>query len=42
MERAGFPIQLVAGDPLNIKVTTREDLLLAEAILRSRKRHSAA
>lgn len=36
MERAGFPIQLVAGDPLNIKVTTREDLLLAEAILRHR------
>lgn len=32
MEAAGFPIRMIPGDPLNLKVTTREDLLLAEAI----------
>jgi 2-C-methyl-D-erythritol 4-phosphate cytidylyltransferase len=36
LESAGFPVQLVEGDPLNIKVTTREDLMLAEAILAAR------
>ena len=36
LEAAGFPVQVVPGDPLNIKVTTREDLMLAEAILKSR------
>ncbi|MBI4323389.1 MAG: 2-C-methyl-D-erythritol 4-phosphate cytidylyltransferase [Candidatus Omnitrophica bacterium] len=39
LEWAGFPVRMVPGDPLNIKVTTPEDLLLAEAILRNR--HSA-
>lgn len=34
LEWAGFPVRMVPGDPLNIKVTTREDLLLAEFILR--------
>ena len=34
LEWAGFPVRMVPGDPLNIKVTTPEDLLLAEAILR--------
>lgn len=33
MEAAGFRVRLVAGEPLNIKVTTREDLVLAKAIL---------
>ena len=33
VEAAGFPVSMIPGDPLNIKVTTREDLLLAEAIL---------
>ena len=37
LEWAGFPVRVVAGDPLNIKVTTKEDLLLADAILRSGK-----
>jgi len=36
LEWAGFPVRMVPGDPLNIKVTTPEDLLLAETILRSR------
>lgn len=33
MEAAGFPVRLVPGEPLNIKVTTREDLIVARAIL---------
>lgn len=37
-EAAGFRVRMVPGDPLNIKVTTREDLILAEAIL-GRRRH---
>ena len=36
VEAAGFPVRMVLGDPLNIKVTTHEDLLLAEAILKGR------
>lgn len=36
LEWAGYPVRMVPGDPLNIKVTTPEDLLLAEAILRER------
>lgn len=36
LEWAGFPVHVVPGDPLNIKVTTKEDLLLAEAIMRRR------
>ena len=38
VEAAGFPVQMIPGDPLNIKVTTREDLILAEAILTRRGR----
>lgn len=34
LEAAGYPVHLVAGDAWNIKVTTRRDLALAEAILR--------
>ena len=33
VEAAGFPVRMVPGDPWNLKVTTREDLVLAEAIL---------
>lgn len=40
LEWAGFPVRIVSGDPLNIKVTTKDDLLLAEAILRARPRRS--
>ena len=37
LEWAGFPVRMVPGDPWNLKVTTREDLVLAEAILRRRR-----
>ncbi len=33
LESAGFPVRMISGDPLNLKVTTKEDLLLAETIL---------
>ena len=38
LEEAGFPVSLVPGDPWNLKVTTPEDLALAETILQRRKR----
>jgi 2-C-methyl-D-erythritol 4-phosphate cytidylyltransferase len=31
-ERLGFPVRVVAGNPRNIKVTTVEDLVVAEAL----------
>lgn len=34
MEHAGHPISLVTGNRTNIKITTREDLIIAEALLR--------
>lgn len=34
VERAGFPVKIVPGSPLNFKVTTLEDLHLAEFLLR--------
>ena len=37
VESSGVPVRMIPGDPLNLKVTTREDLLLAEAILRKRQ-----
>ena len=37
LEAAGFPVRVVPGDPLNLKVTMREDLLVAEAILTHRR-----
>jgi 2-C-methyl-D-erythritol 4-phosphate cytidylyltransferase / 2-C-methyl-D-erythritol 2,4-cyclodiphosphate synthase len=33
-EAAGIPVTLVEGDPRNIKITVRDDLILAEALLR--------
>jgi len=48
VESAGFSVRMIPGDPLNLKVTTREDLLLVKAILRRahesrhRLRHSSA
>ncbi len=39
-ERAGHHVFLVPSDPLNLKVTTPEDLILAEAILSHRKSFS--
>ena len=38
VESAGFLVRMIPGDPLNLKVTTRDDLLLADAILKSRMR----
>ena len=36
VESAGFHVSMIPGDPLNVKVTTQEDLLVAEAILNRR------
>jgi len=36
MERLGLAVGIAPGDPLNFKVTTPQDLLLAEALVRSR------
>jgi 2-C-methyl-D-erythritol 4-phosphate cytidylyltransferase / 2-C-methyl-D-erythritol 2,4-cyclodiphosphate synthase len=33
-ERAGYRVKLVAGDPRNLKITTPEDLAIAEQLLR--------
>ena len=33
MEAAGHPVELVSGDPLGFKITTRLDLMLANALL---------
>ena len=35
VERAGFPVSLVEGNVENIKITTPEDLVLAEALFDS-------
>ncbi len=37
VERAGYPVRLVEGEASNIKITVPEDLLLAEAIVRTRE-----
>jgi 2-C-methyl-D-erythritol 4-phosphate cytidylyltransferase len=36
IEASGHPVHLVAGSTTNVKITTREDLALAEAILKAR------
>jgi 2-C-methyl-D-erythritol 4-phosphate cytidylyltransferase len=36
VEAAGYPVHVVEGHPTNIKITTKADLFLAEAILKSR------
>jgi 2-C-methyl-D-erythritol 4-phosphate cytidylyltransferase len=36
IEAAGHPVYLVTGSASNVKITTREDIALAEAILKSR------
>jgi 2-C-methyl-D-erythritol 4-phosphate cytidylyltransferase len=36
VEAAGHPVRVVDGDPNNIKITSRKDLLLAEAVLKAR------
>lgn len=37
LEAAGFPVRMIPGDSFNLKVTTKDDLLLAETILSSRR-----
>jgi 2-C-methyl-D-erythritol 4-phosphate cytidylyltransferase len=37
VERAGHPVQIVPGDPENLKVTTALDLAVAEALLLRRR-----
>lgn len=34
LEKSGFPVHLIQGDPLNIKITYPEDLIIAEAIMK--------
>jgi 2-C-methyl-D-erythritol 4-phosphate cytidylyltransferase/2-C-methyl-D-erythritol 2,4-cyclodiphosphate synthase len=34
VERSGYPVQLVDGDPRNLKITTADDLAIAERFLR--------
>ena len=41
VERLGVKIKVVEGSYFNIKITTPEDLVLAEAIYKERKTHSA-
>lgn len=40
VERIGGKVKIIEGAPENIKITTREDLLLAEFILRTRMKKS--
>jgi len=40
VEHSGFPVTLVEGNPENIKITTAEDLVFAEAIFNSYKKNS--
>jgi 2-C-methyl-D-erythritol 4-phosphate cytidylyltransferase len=35
IERAGHPVQLIEGSPMNIKITSKQDLALASAILKN-------
>jgi 2-C-methyl-D-erythritol 4-phosphate cytidylyltransferase len=37
VEAAGHPVHVVPGSPLNFKITTREDLELARAVLKDRE-----
>lgn len=36
VERAGYPVRMLQGDYANLKITTPEDLILAEALLQAR------
>ncbi|HEV3024159.1 MAG TPA: 2-C-methyl-D-erythritol 4-phosphate cytidylyltransferase, partial [Pirellulales bacterium] len=42
VEAAGHPVYVVEGSAQNIKLTTKSDLFLAEAILKSRPKPKAA
>jgi 2-C-methyl-D-erythritol 4-phosphate cytidylyltransferase len=41
VEAAGHPVYLIAGSASNLKITTREDLALAEAVLKARPKPKA-
>jgi len=38
VERAGYAVRVVAGDPRNVKITTADDLELAERLLKAESR----
>jgi 2-C-methyl-D-erythritol 4-phosphate cytidylyltransferase len=38
VERLGIPVKVIEGSYGNLKITTREDLLLAEAIIKARRK----
>ena len=40
LEAAGVPVEVYMGDRSNIKVTTRDDLIVAEAIIAARERQA--
>lgn len=42
VEAAGHPVQVVEGSPQNIKITTKADLFLAEAVLKARPKPKAS
>jgi 2-C-methyl-D-erythritol 4-phosphate cytidylyltransferase len=42
VEAAGHPVYVVEGSPQNIKITTKADLLLAEAILKAQPKPKAS
>jgi 2-C-methyl-D-erythritol 4-phosphate cytidylyltransferase len=42
VEALGHPVHVVEGAPLNLKITTKADLALAEAVLKSRPKPKAA
>ncbi len=39
IEDAGYPVQLIEGDYRNIKITTPEDLVVADALMRAGKNY---
>ena len=41
VEAAGHPVYLVTGSASNLKITTREDLALADAVLKARPKPKA-
>jgi 2-C-methyl-D-erythritol 4-phosphate cytidylyltransferase len=40
LEAQGIPVEVFLGERTNIKVTTPEDLVIAEALLRARVKDS--
>ena len=38
VEAAGFAVRMIPGDPLNVKVTAREDFVIADAIFEHRQK----